>query len=634
MDRSAYRELVAALEETARRSPDALRRRVFGLIALGYGYVFLVLAVLAALLALLVYVMATSRSAAGPIKLILALGAVTVLILRSLWVRVDPPQGTPLDLARAPKLRTRVEEIRRALRSPRPDHVLLNEEFNASVTQVPRLGILGFPSTYLVLGLPLMYGLTPREFDAVLAHEFAHLSGAHPKRGLWVWRMGRTWHQLMVQMEQARSWGSTLFDRFVRWYVPRLDAYGFVMSRADEYAADADAARVTSREAMGTALVALHARGGAFDEDLWRDIWARADREPEPPAESWSGMPAVLRAAEASPMRNVRVSRALQAPPSESDTHPTLKERLAALGVLDTGLAAEDATAKATALVQPLGTSAAEHYLGALAADRLRALEQEWRQQVRGGWRERHERAAAERRELEALEARAAAGETLDDDALWSLAALTAQVRSDAEAVPIARRLLAQAPDHPQAHYLLGRAFLAQGDAEGEAHLERAAAIDPAATPAVIRLLYARHVERGDTDAVRRMEDRWDAWEKLDREATAERDTATKQDRFAAPDLTPAERQMLARVLNRFDGFRALLVARKVTKHRQETPMLVVYAERKTFSFADRGGEVAQDMIGHVRFERGQDVLLIIGASGNAWLAKLLNGAGAVRIER
>ncbi len=26
MDRSAYRELVAALEETARRSPDALRR--------------------------------------------------------------------------------------------------------------------------------------------------------------------------------------------------------------------------------------------------------------------------------------------------------------------------------------------------------------------------------------------------------------------------------------------------------------------------------------------------------------------------------------------------------------------------------------------------------------------------------
>ena len=634
MDRSAYRELVAALEETARRSPDALRRRVFGLIALGYGYVFLVLAVLAALLALLVYIMATSRSAAGPIKLILALGAVAVLILRSLWVRIEPPNGTPLDLAKVPKLQGRVQEIRRALKSPRPDHVLLTEDFNASVTQVPRLGILGFPSTYLVLGLPLMYGLTPREFDAVLAHEFAHLSGAHPKRGLWVWRMGRTWHQLMVQMEQARSWGSKLFDRFVRWYVPRLDAYGFVMSRADEYAADADAARVTSREAMGTALVALHARGGAFDEEMWGDLWARADREPEPPAESWTGLPAVLRAAESSPMRNVRVSRALQAPPSESDTHPTLKERLAALGVLDTALAADDATARATALVKPLGTSAAEHYLGPLAADRLRALEQEWRQQVRGRWRERHERAAAERAELEALEARAAAGEALDDEALWSLTALTAHVRSDAEAVPIARRLLEQAPEHPQAHYLLGRALLAQGDADGIAHLERAAAIDAAATPAVIRLLYAHQTERGDTEAVRRLEDRWDAWEKLDREAAAERDTVTKLDRFAAPELSSGERQMLARALNRFDGFRALLVARKLTTHRTETAMLVIYAERKTFSFADRGADIAQDMIGHVHLERGQDVLLIIGASENAWLANRLKEAGAVRIER
>lgn len=67
--------------------------------------------------------------------------------------------------------------------------------------------------------------------------------------------MSRTWNQLLDQLETKRSWGHRLFEQFIRWYQPRLQAYGLVMSRRDEYEADTDAAGVTSPESMGAALV-------------------------------------------------------------------------------------------------------------------------------------------------------------------------------------------------------------------------------------------------------------------------------------------------------------------------------------------------------------------------------------------
>lgn len=633
MDRATYRALVADLEQVARQSPDALRRRVYAHIALGYAYVgFIVIALVTALVVVAWMAIAGGR-ALLVWKLIVALIVFLGVILRALWVKVDPPHGLPLDLERVPQLRERVETIRSALRSPHPHHVLLTEDFNASVTQVPRLGIFGWPSTYLVLGLPLMYGLSPAEFDAVLAHEFAHLSGAHPKRGLWVYRMGRTWNQLMTQLESTKNWGAVLFQRFIRWYGPRLDAYGFVMSRRDEYSADADAAGVTSAQAMGSALVALHARGKVFEDELWRDIWRQADRDPEPPAESWTALPRRLQENEALPSRNLWVGSALSAPPSEFDTHPTLRERLSALGVL-----AADATAptpeRALALVAPFEQSAAEHYLGTLAHERLRELEQTWQHQAREPWSARFKEAEAQRTTLEALEVRDRAGEELDVPTLFELTRLTASVHGDEAATPFAHRLLALNADHVFANFQVGRTLLSAGDETGVEYLERVLRIDPDATPVIVNILYGFHSGRGDLQAVHRLEQRIDDFNTTQREAQAERESVLKTDTLVPAELTPTDRELLARVLRRFDGFRTFWVVRKVTVHKPKVPFIVLLAERRRFTFTSTpDSETAQDMVGHVRLEGGPDILLFIDASQIAWMKKQMRRAGAVRVD-
>src|SRR5688572_23266962 len=159
MDPSSYSNLVSRLEDAARTRPRTLRWQMFLMIAVGYGYVLMILGVVLAALGLSALMLATGKVPGLAFKLLVPLGGLAWLIARSVWVQTAPPTGKPMEPGQAPALTRRIEEIRSALRAPRADSVLFTSEFNASVTQIPRLGIFGWPRTYLVLGLPLMLAL-------------------------------------------------------------------------------------------------------------------------------------------------------------------------------------------------------------------------------------------------------------------------------------------------------------------------------------------------------------------------------------------------------------------------------------------------------------------------------------------
>jgi len=166
MTREQYHALVERVEEYARRHPEAYKIRL-GLLALfGYAYIWLMLAVIAAVLALLVLLAETLSG--GVVMALLKLGwPLLVLaygILRALWVRFPRPEGIEIVRRDAPELFRAVDDLRRTLACPRFHHVLLTDEWNAGVVQRPRLGPFGWYENYLELGVPLM--AVPRRLGA------------------------------------------------------------------------------------------------------------------------------------------------------------------------------------------------------------------------------------------------------------------------------------------------------------------------------------------------------------------------------------------------------------------------------------------------------------------------------------
>lgn len=616
MELADYRQLVATLEPLARRDPDAMRRRVYGHIALGYGFVLTVLVALVGLTIALVAVIVSTGRVAALWKLVVALVVLVGIVLRALWVRIEPPPGRPLSRAEAPRLHERIEAIRTALQAPRPSTVLLDDRFNASVSNVPRLGIFGWQRTYVTVGLPLMYALPPDQFDAVLAHEFGHLSGSHPKHGLWVYRVGRTWQQLMDTLEEKKSLGGLLFHRFFTWFIPRLNAYGFVMSRADEYAADADAARVTSARAIGGALVALDLRHRALTEDLWPGIWARADREPAPPAEAWRTLPTGLREADSHEARAARVTNALREEAGDSNTHPSLRDRLRALGLLpdagDGNTTVDDAAVSAAdALVSPLERSAAAHYLGALAETELEALDTHWREQAARDWREQYAQGEARRARLGALTAKDS-GPGLTTDELVELMRHTDAEHGVEAGAAVARRILAADDANPEAHFFLGRALLHADDASGVPHVRRAMDLDPDAIMPGARLLYAFHERRQERDAMAEMEARFNARRDALQEAQDERNQVREHDVFEDPRLDAAIVRAIQDGLRR-TSLKSAVVTRKRTAHGQDHPLLVLIPAtawyRELWQDSDRN--VAQELLDRITAPNLPDLLVL-----------------------
>ena len=277
MTNDEFDALVARLESQAVRRPLLYKMRVLMLALLGYGYITFMLIGL-----LLMTLLSLAVLKGIGLKLAIPLLILIWAVLKALWVKLEAPEGRRLTRKEAPALFAMIDDLRRRLKAPRFHRVLVTHDFNACVVQTPRLGIFGWHRNYLVIGLPLMKTLNVEQFRAVLAHEFGHLAGGHGRVSNWIYRLRLSWHTLMSSLTSEGRFGTFLFRRFFNWYVPYFTAYSFPLARANEYEADAAAARLTSPSSIAEALTAVNVVGRYLDERYWADIHRSASDLPRP----------------------------------------------------------------------------------------------------------------------------------------------------------------------------------------------------------------------------------------------------------------------------------------------------------------------------------------------------------------
>jgi Zn-dependent protease with chaperone function len=559
VDERAWDDLVRRLEQRARENPAGYKAGVVRFVALGYAYLAFGLAVLLALGGFVVWLVIQHP---GPlIKLLIPIAAVTWIVLRSLAVRIDPPDGIPIDRTDAPELFRMLDETNRFVAGPDVHAVLVDAELNASVVQRPRAaGLLG-SENYLVLGLPLLQALSAGEFRAVLAHELAHLSHAHGRFGAQIYRIRATWWQLLEALEQKRSWGTVLFRRFFAWYVPRFNARTFPLMRMHELEADRLAATAAGAGALASALGRLAVADRFLDTDYWPGVYAGTAEVPEPPEAAFA--PLANRLRDPLPEARLRLGQALAAEADTADTHPAFVERLRALDVDPGGLDLERG---------PEDTAAAR-YLGDAEARITARLDAEWHAAVRAPWREEFERAEQGRKRLAELDAR----EHLDDDELVELAWLAADYGSPDEAFARAQAVLERIPDHGGAHLTVGSRLLEQGDDAGLEHLERAMAADATVVLPACAVAAAYLEERGRVAEAERYRERADRQTEVYAAAAEERESVADEDELEPPNLPP---EVLDRLRERLesnpDVARAYVVRKRVEHLADELPLYVV----------------------------------------------------------
>ncbi len=411
MERDAYRKLVSKLERRAQRRPRLYRAQVVALALLGYLFIPTTIALLTSVV---VVTAVMSVSLSNPVPLIAGLlitGALGLPFVRSLFVQIPPPEGLVLTRAAAPDLWTVIDSHNKVLRAPSLHGVLVVSQFNAAMVQHPARGLRGGHENYLLLGLPLMLGLSDQQVETVIAHELAHLSRDHGGVANWVFRVRATWSRLgEVLVTPRKSNLMWAVGRFAAWYFPRLEAASLVLSRRHELEADRLASAVVGVDRSAESLMALDARTPQL-ERFWEAIDRRAMTEPQPPATVFADLERALAEPVDESMVRAQYGRVLSMRTDEYSTHPCLVDRLDAIGYLkQLGMTLEAARETPTALADriPLPTpgemNGARRFLGRDFDVVVVKLESQWRHFAAEGWIQRHREQVENVRKLAELE--------------------------------------------------------------------------------------------------------------------------------------------------------------------------------------------------------------------------------------
>src|SRR5579864_2033981 len=298
-----------------------------------------------------------SQSPSTTVVLLFLFGIVIAgAILWSLIPRSDKftPPGMLLDRASFPRLFAEIESIAAALNEPVPTEVYLIGDANAFVAD--RGGLMGFGSRRIMaFGLPLLSTMTVSQFRAVLAHEFAHYYGGDTSLGPWVYR---TKASIIRIFENIGSVGelARIAILGVMYMVVATLLKGYfiaflriinIVSRKQEYRADELACLIAGRQNLIEGLQAIHRAAVA-----WNFYW---NNEVAPSLDDGclvavgDGFQRFIAVPDVSSAISKDLSQRLQEEKVQPyDTHPPLRDRIAAAQKLSEGSAPQDAQPAST----------------------------------------------------------------------------------------------------------------------------------------------------------------------------------------------------------------------------------------------------------------------------------------------
>ncbi|MDY6939367.1 MAG: M48 family metalloprotease [Cyanobacteriota bacterium] len=568
-----FDNLVAKLEKFSKRNPGQYRLRVALFAALGYTYIFLVLAGLLGIIGLLIAtIIFSKRINATFIKLLIFLLVPAWAIVQSLWVKFPPPQGIQLDRRQVPKLFALVDDLTTRLKAPRFHKILLNQEFNAAVVQVPRLGIFGWQQNYLLLGLPLMQALSLEQFKGVLAHELGHLSGNHSRFSAWIYRIRKTWLQIYERLHQSERPGtSILFDRFLDWYWPSFDAYSFTLARMNEYEADRCAAQLAGAGHIAEALINVEIKARFIESSFWSDIHKQVEHRANPPENVYSSMLVALDRPVEAEGSDRWLEDALARKTDNEDTHPCLSDRLKAL---------QYPIARLQSLPQPIRVSAAERLLGKTVKGFAIQFDRDWQDAAATPWRQRYGYVRELQNKLHALEQKAQQ-ETLSAQEAWERAFYTLEFRGNEAAIPLLEEVLTIEPDRPEANYALGQILLSQADEAGIARIEKAIDRNMDWIIEGCQSIYRFLCDRDRTQEAQKYRDRANQHYQILLKAEAERNRVTDADKLKPHTLKASEVRHCEKQLAAYSQVKEAYLVEKVLEHFPEKRLFVLGIIRK-----------------------------------------------------
>lgn len=484
MDYSQFERMFHRLRRLEERHPFLYRVKLFIIAALGYFFLFafILVSIFIILFSFLIFSLDRLHIVVALLNGILLFFGIHNLL--SLWVRVKQLPFPDLLKEEAPQLYIEAENVAREMKGPSLQRIFFSDEERVYIVPHPKWGLLGRNQYYLVVGIPMMLGLRPEEFRALLAKEIGFYSKKHDGFLAWIYRVNKTWGIFSQSLGKRQGFPrSFVVTRFFSWYIPYLSVHAVVLSFKQEYRGDRCSARVVGAPNVANLLVRLELNYLALQRNFWKNVYSTAEFQSTPPHDVYTQMETFLKEPYEPKEAALWLEEILQIKANKVNVEPSLSDRLEKLGEKDQ-------------LPEPLKENALGYYLA--SADRVfRVLNHYWRNQIKENWLDTYHQNRDRREELDQLNEKSLR-EHLNPEEKMERAFLTGELMGEAQSYPLFEKNAQEEPNDPKAQFYFGKILLSKNNPKGVEYLLRAIELDDEARINGFPMIQRFYLERGE----------------------------------------------------------------------------------------------------------------------------------------
>lgn len=263
--------------------------------------------------------------------IILGLIGSVIIILKSLYIKLEAPNEVTLNREEHPQLFKVIDSAIEMTKAPKLDEIYILDDANVRVTCLLN-GFGANGKNILGIGIQVLKLLNEEEFKAVIIHELAHIYNDDTKVSSKISRRLTRWNEIVYRVDEGDNIiKMILLLPFAKFYIEKLERYLDAMSQTKELLADKEVSKYMSVEIYAKATMKLEIME-KFLANPYSKLEIRSSDEA--PKNYFSTLFEDFES-ELPERKEQWMNQIKKRISSIYDTHPSFKERMEALGIED-----------------------------------------------------------------------------------------------------------------------------------------------------------------------------------------------------------------------------------------------------------------------------------------------------------
>lgn len=263
--------------------------------------------------------------------IILGLIGSVIIILKSLYIKLEAPNEVTLNREEHPQLFKVIDSAIEMTKAPKLDEIYILDDANVRVTCLLN-GFGANGKNVLGIGIQVLKLLNEEEFKAVIIHELAHIYNDDTKVSSKISRRLTRWNEIVYSVDEGDNIiKMILLLPFAKFYIEKLERYLDAMSQTKELLADKEVSKYMSVEIYAKATMKLE-----IMEEFLANPYSKLEirSSDEAPKNYFTTLFEDFES-ELPNRKEQWMNQIKKRISSIYDTHPSFKERMESLGIED-----------------------------------------------------------------------------------------------------------------------------------------------------------------------------------------------------------------------------------------------------------------------------------------------------------